>query len=141
MSHRLATSHLLPMPMRSASPFQFGRVTLNPAVNRGVIDMQSAFQHHRFQIAVAQRIPQIPTDAQENDVGLEMTPFERLLFGHTEPSFALFHRIYQIGLFFATQPVRLLRSFWLSVASRLTYFGDEPFFIMRLTDSGLLAGR
>jgi hypothetical protein len=28
--------------------------------------------------------PQIPTDTQQNDVGLEMTPFERGLLSHDE---------------------------------------------------------
>jgi hypothetical protein len=31
-----------------------------------------------------QRIPQVPANAEQNDVGLEMTPFERILLDHDE---------------------------------------------------------
>jgi len=59
----------------------------------------------RFKVAIAQSIPQIPSHAQENDVGLEMTPFERILalLTHRGP---LFPFLYQISFFFATQPLR-----------------------------------
>ncbi len=50
-----------------------------PTVHGRVIDVQSAFQHHFFQIAVTQRRAQIPAQAQENEVGLKVTPCERML--------------------------------------------------------------
>ena len=68
--------------IRTAPPFKFGDIVLNPAVNSGVIDMQTPFEHHLFQVAIAERIPQVPADAEENDLGLEMAPFERVLLGH-----------------------------------------------------------
>jgi hypothetical protein len=38
--------------MRSATLLQFGGLLLNPAVDRGVIDVQTPFEHHLLQIAV-----------------------------------------------------------------------------------------
>jgi len=32
-----------------------------------------------FEISIAQRIPKVPSHTEQNDVGLEMTPFERML--------------------------------------------------------------
>jgi len=53
-------------------------------VDRGVIDVQTPFERHLLQVAVAQSIPQVPTNAEQNDVGLEMMPFERILLDHDE---------------------------------------------------------
>jgi len=36
---------------------------------------------------------EIPTDTQDDDFGLEMTPFERILPDHDVSSFALFSRL------------------------------------------------
>jgi len=44
-----------------------------------MIDMQASLQHHLFEVPIAQRIAQIPPNAQENDRWLEMTPFEGIL--------------------------------------------------------------
>jgi len=44
----------------------------------------------RLQIAIAEGIAQIPADAEENDLSLEMTPFERILLNHDESFFPLF---------------------------------------------------
>jgi hypothetical protein len=38
----------------------------------------------RLQVAVAQSIAKISSHAQENDVGLEVAPFERVLLCHDE---------------------------------------------------------
>ena len=70
--------------MRSAALFQFWGVALHPAIDRGVIDVQTSFEHHLLQVAIAQSIPQVPAYAEQNDVGLEMTPFERILLDHDE---------------------------------------------------------
>jgi hypothetical protein len=40
--------------MRTATPIEFRSITLNPAVDRGVIYLQSPFQHHFFEIAIAE---------------------------------------------------------------------------------------
>jgi len=51
-----------------------------------MIDTESTFQHHFFQLSITQWIPQVPPYAQENHVGLEMSPFERLLLCHNVSS-------------------------------------------------------
>jgi hypothetical protein len=63
---------------------QFGCVALYPAVDRGVIDVQPALEHHFFQITIAERIAHVLAYAQKNDIGLKMTPFERGLLDHDE---------------------------------------------------------
>ncbi len=55
--------------VRPASLLQFGGRALDPAVDRRVVNPQPAFPHHFFQVAVAQRIPQVPAHAQHNDLG------------------------------------------------------------------------
>src|SRR5450432_584031 len=65
--------------MRSATLFQFRCILLNPTEDCGVIDRESALSHHLFQIAVAERISQVPTHAQQNDPGFKMTPLEWML--------------------------------------------------------------
>src|SRR6266487_207724 len=40
------------------------------------------FQHHLFEVAIAQRVAQVPPYAQQNDLGFEMTPLERTLIAH-----------------------------------------------------------
>jgi beta-eliminating lyase len=38
--------------------------------------MQSPLEHHLLQISVAKQIPEVPADTQQNNLGLEVTPFE-----------------------------------------------------------------
>jgi hypothetical protein len=64
--------------MRAAALLQFGCIVLHPAVDRGVIDVQSSLAHHLLQIPVAQWIPEVPADAEQNEISLEVTPFECL---------------------------------------------------------------
>lgn len=59
------------------------------------------FEHDFFQIAVAQSRAKVPADAQKNEVGLEVTPFEWVLIYHSGPSLACFHPLYQINFFLA----------------------------------------
>jgi hypothetical protein len=92
--------------MMSAPFVQFRRITLDPAVDRRVIDVQSSLGHHLFEIPIAERIAQVPTHAQKNDVGLEVTPFERVLFYHKDSLFLLFPILPDQLSFFATQPGR-----------------------------------
>src|SRR5207248_2448255 len=65
--------------MRATTPVEFRSIVLNPAVNGTMIDMQTPLQHDLFEVPITQRIPQIPPHAQQNDVGLEVTPFEGIL--------------------------------------------------------------
>jgi len=48
---------------RAAATIQFRRIPLNPAPDRDVIHAQVPLGHHLFQLAEAQRIPQVPADA------------------------------------------------------------------------------
>jgi hypothetical protein len=68
--------------MGAAPPFKLRSIVLDPAVHRGVIDREPAFEHHLFEIPIAERIAKVPPDAQKNDVGLKMTPLERIRFDH-----------------------------------------------------------
>ena len=70
------------LQMETTAPVKFRRVPLDPAVHRGMIDMQSPFQHDFFEISVTERVAYIPTDAQKDAISLQMTPFERVLLDH-----------------------------------------------------------
>jgi hypothetical protein len=50
---------------------------LNPAPDGDVVHCNSALRHHFFQIAVAERIPQVPPHAQHDDDILKVSPLER----------------------------------------------------------------
>ena len=58
--------------MRSTALFQFRSVTLNPTIDGRMIDRESPFPHHFFEVAIAECIAQIPAHTQQNEVGLEM---------------------------------------------------------------------
>src|SRR6266496_3018711 len=98
--------------MWPAALLQLGSVALDPAEDRRVIDMQSPFPHHLFQITIAERIPQIPADAQQNDLRLKMTPFERTWVAHngTPLVFSKQSRVYQSIGMFATEPLKELEA-------------------------------
>src|SRR5260370_42630445 len=72
--------------MRPTALFQLWGILLNPAEDRGMVNVQPPFQHEFLEIAIAERIPQIPAHAQQNDLGLEMTPFEQLRMVHKKAS-------------------------------------------------------
>ncbi|GHO70424.1 hypothetical protein KSC_093160 [Ktedonobacter sp. SOSP1-52] len=42
--------------MRLTTLFQLRGIVLHPAIDGGVIDAESAFDHHLFQIAIAERV-------------------------------------------------------------------------------------
>ena len=92
--------------MRSASFLQFRCVVLDPAIDRRVIDMQSSLCHHLLQISVAKRIPEVPAYTEQNNLGLKVTPFERVGGVHAIVSsqFSEYRRAYYILAVFATQP-------------------------------------
>ncbi len=47
-----------------------------------MVHRDSPLQHHLLQVAVTQGIPQIPPDAKQNDVGLEVAPLKGMLGVH-----------------------------------------------------------
>jgi hypothetical protein len=51
-----------------------------------MIDCEVALLHHFFEIAIAESIAQIPANAQENTLGLIVTPLEEIGFGHRQTS-------------------------------------------------------
>jgi len=59
-----------------------GAYRLPPARDRGMVDVQTPLPHHLFQVAGAERIPKGLAQAQYNDLGLKMTPFEGVLVVH-----------------------------------------------------------
>jgi hypothetical protein len=72
-----------------------------------MIHLQSPFPHHFLQVAVAQGVAQIPTHAEENNLGFKVTPFQRILLIHEGNSSAVleYRRVYHTASIFATQPV------------------------------------
>jgi hypothetical protein len=76
--------------MGSAAFVEFGGIVLDPTIDGGMIHLQPPFQHHFLEIAVAERVAQVLAHAQQNDIGLEMTPFERMLLCHDGSSCVLF---------------------------------------------------
>jgi hypothetical protein len=45
-----------------------------------VVDLEVAFSHQFFKVAEAERKPKIPANAQNDDLGFEMPPFEQRRF-------------------------------------------------------------
>jgi len=56
---------------------QHRRIVLNPAPYRRVVHGQAALGHHFFKITVAQRVSQIPSHAQQDDLVFEVSPTEQ----------------------------------------------------------------
>lgn len=63
--------------MWSIALLQCGGMLLRPRIDGRMIDVQTPLLHDLFEISRAERIPEVPTDAQQNDLTCEMTPFER----------------------------------------------------------------
>src|SRR5699024_11283019 len=59
-------------PVPAQPFFHFRRITLNPAVNRGVIDIHSAFSQHLLQLTVTDAVFAVPAYGPQNDVTLKM---------------------------------------------------------------------
>lgn len=79
------------MPSFSPKPLiQNGRIALNPAPDGHVVHRQPPLHHHFFQVAIAERVPQIPSHAQNDDHVLEVPPSEKrwslLAHGFTLPN-------------------------------------------------------
>jgi hypothetical protein len=66
------------MPEFAPKPLlQEGGIMLDPAPDGDVIHGQAALRHDLFQVAVAQRIPQIPPDAKHDNNVSKVSPPER----------------------------------------------------------------
>src|SRR6185437_13342391 len=93
--------------MRSAAPVQFWCEMLHPPIDRGMVDVETSFPHHFFEVAVAERVAQIPAQAQENNLGFEVPPFERTRLAHEENSSARLDtaEFTTSSAFLATEPV------------------------------------
>ncbi|EXQ85276.1 putative transposase, partial [Acinetobacter baumannii 1170863] len=63
-------------PVPAQPFFHFRRITLNPAVNRGGIDIHSAFSQHLLQLTVTDAVFAVPAYGPQNDVTLKMPAFE-----------------------------------------------------------------
>jgi hypothetical protein len=50
--------------MRPTACVELRGIALHPALDRGVIDVQTPLQHHLFEISVAERIPYVPANAE-----------------------------------------------------------------------------
>lgn len=68
--------------VRPTALLQFRGVALHSARDGGVINRMPSLNHHFFEVAIAQSVSEVPAHTQQNDVGLEMTPLERILLGH-----------------------------------------------------------
>lgn len=62
----------------SAALLQNGGKALNPPVYCSMIYRETSFDYHLFQIAVAQRVPQVPTNAQQDERRLKVAVLEEL---------------------------------------------------------------
>ena len=65
------------LQVRAHPLVNLGRVALYPPEAGDVVDAQPALAHHLLQVAVGELVPAIPSDAQKNERGLEVSPLER----------------------------------------------------------------
>ena len=72
-----------------------------------MIDVQSPLEYHLLQVSVAEWITEVPAYAEQNKLGLEVTPFEWSGGVHEIGSShcSEYRRVYPILAFFATEPV------------------------------------
>lgn len=64
------------LAMSSQTLLQFGAVVLDPAPDRGVIDVETTFLEQFLNIAQRKRIAKIPSDRTKYEDGLDLSPFE-----------------------------------------------------------------
>lgn len=74
--------------------------------------MQSSLEHHLLQISVAKQTPEAPAHTEQNNLGLEVTPFERGdgIYAIVSSQFSKYCRAYYILVVFATQPHDVMSS-------------------------------
>lgn len=63
-------------PVPPESLFHLGSIVLDPAVDGGMVHLDTALCHHFFEVAVANAVLAIPADTLEDNLTLEMAPFE-----------------------------------------------------------------
>ena len=85
---KLSYGELVPLASASTAPTQFRSIILDPAPNRNVIYMHIPLGHDLLEIAQAQRISQIPANAQDDDLGFKMSPLKQRwpVLSHERPS-------------------------------------------------------
>jgi hypothetical protein len=64
------------LQVRPAPFIYFRCIRLHPAINGRVHDCQAPFSHHLLYISIAERIPKIPANAEQDDFGLVVPPLE-----------------------------------------------------------------
>lgn len=64
------------MPVPAQSFFHFRRITLNPAINGGMIDIHTTLGQHLLQLTVADAVFTVPAYRPQDDVTLKMPAFE-----------------------------------------------------------------
>src|SRR5208337_2679003 len=65
-----------PAPLPTQPFLDLGRVFLNPAVDRRMVDRDAALAHHLLEITIAHPVAAIPPDRPEHDLTLEVAPLE-----------------------------------------------------------------
>src|SRR4051812_9613246 len=65
--------------MRADPLLQFGRISLDPAEDGGVIHLDTAIQQHQLEVAVADWEHQIPSHRPQDHLGGELPAFEGLI--------------------------------------------------------------
>ncbi len=84
-SHAVADAALLKPAERAQPALDQRRVGQHPAVHRAVIDLETALEQQLLNVAVAQRITQVPRDRLDNQPGLEMATLEVVLRPALQP--------------------------------------------------------
>ena len=72
-------------PLPAQALLHFRSETLYPAINCRVVDGDATFGHHRFEIAVADRVPALPTHRPQHDLTAEVTSLD-IVHAPTPPS-------------------------------------------------------
>src|SRR5271165_1265039 len=65
-----------PAPLPTQPFLDLGRVFLNPAVNRRMVDRDAALAHHLLEIMIAHPVAAIPPDRPEHYLTLKVAPLE-----------------------------------------------------------------
>ena len=96
------TGRAWPAPLPTHSLFDFGRMALNPAIDRGAIRPDSALCRHLLEDAAADPVSAMPSHGPKHDLSAKMPSLEitRDLFPPTLPRGRC-----PINLLFATEPL------------------------------------
>ncbi len=63
---------------RKSTVSPFGCVALHPTMDGGVVDAQPTLGHDLLEIAQREQALQVPADAEQDDVGCVVPPFEQV---------------------------------------------------------------